>query len=200
MCFAAQCSDNSSLLAVCILYNSHAIFAFLLQRSVLGDLRTLHEGSKLPILLHTAIVLHRNHMFQDLLTLGLGIEDEYLFPKCCHIAIESCNWDILEILLGNSRCSFGPENVSAALLFTAANSLHAPSVLRLLQALRARCGAEYVKKCVNMITPKGLSILNVIMLLIRSCERDSSTACNSTPSSPPPCPICYRVHVCAATC
>jgi len=180
-CFAAGHGDNASLLAVCILHNTDAIFDFLLHRSVLGELCGVHEGSKLPLLMHTAIVLQRNVMFKKLLTLGLGIDDSSLVVKCCHVAIQSCNWELLEALLRDSRCDTTSKNVSSALIFAAANSLHAPSVLLLLQTLQAHNGASHVKACINTFTPNGLTILNVLMLLLRSSERDPSATCNHPP-------------------
>ena len=183
VCFSGGISDNSGLLAVCLLHDVQSIFTFLLQRSTLADLGALHEAYKVPLLLHASIVLHRNTMFQELYSFGLGIDNPYVVVKCCHIAIQSCNWLLLETLLRDSHCDLGPESVSADLLFSAANSLHAPSVLLLLQAIRSRHSADYVKHCINMVTPKGLTILNVLMLLVRICERDPTTACNTNPLS-----------------
>jgi hypothetical protein len=156
-----------------------SIFTFLLQRTAFQELGAIHEGSGLPLLLYAAVILHRNSMFQELHTLGLGIDDEFLVVKCCSIAVQCCNWSLLGTLLRDGRCNFGPENVTASLLFSCANSLHAPSMLLLLESIRSRCGGDYVKKCINLVTPKGLTILNVLMLLIRSCERDPEAACNA---------------------
>jgi hypothetical protein len=177
-CFDAGSGDHASLLALCLLHDSHTIFTFLLQRSVLSQLNSLHEESKLPLLLYTAIVLHRNRMFQELFTLGLGIDDPNLVVQCCNIAIHCCNWELLDILFRNSRCDVGSEKNASLLIYSAVSSLHAPSVLLLLQTVFSRCGSDFLKKCINTLSPKGLTILNVLMLLLRSSERDPSAICN----------------------
>jgi hypothetical protein len=124
--------------------------------------------------MYTSIVLHRNSMFLKLLSVGLSIDDPSLMVKCCHVAIESCNWELLQAVLHDSRCDMSSQNVSSTLIFLAASSLHAPSVLLLLQTMHAHNGASHVKTCINTVTSKGLTILNVLMLLLRSCERDPS--------------------------
>ena len=164
-----------------MLHNAETIFDFLLQRSLLVELCGVHEGSKLPLLMYTSIVLHRNSMFLKLLSAGLSIDDPSLMVKCCHVAIQSCNWELLQAVLHDSRCDMSSQNVSSALIFLAASSLHAPSVLLLLQTMHAQYGASHVKTCINTVTSKGLTILNVLMLLLRSSERDPSATCNRSP-------------------
>jgi hypothetical protein len=191
VCFASGPGDhdNACLIAAAILHNAGEIFAFLLKRCALSELAAALEpfqGTQLPLLLYTAIVLHRNGMFLDLFNLGVGFDTPSLFVHCSHIAFQSCNWALLQTLWLDSRCNLGPESATCSLLLRASNSLHAPSVLLLLQTIQSIHGAEYLKKCVNTATPQGLTLLNVVMIMLRSCERDSSSICNtSTPSSQP---------------
>jgi hypothetical protein len=155
----------------------------------LGELAAVIEpfqGTQLPLLLYTAIVLHRNGMFFDLFNLGVGFDTPSLFVHCSQIAFQSCNWALLQKLWLDSRCNLGPESASCSLLLRAANSLHAPSVLLLLQTIQSIHGADYLKKCINTATPQGLTLLNVVMILLRACERDPSSTCNaSIPFSQP---------------
>ena len=164
------------MIAICVLYDVQSIFSFLLQRSVLRELVAIHDGSKLPLLLHTAIALHRNTMFSELFNAGIGMDDRLIFVKCAHVAFQSCNWSLVRTLFQDSRCDLGSESsTTCALIHQSANSLHAPSVLLLLQTIQSSRGAEYLKNCINTPTPDGLTILNVLMLLLRSCERDPSS-------------------------
>jgi hypothetical protein len=119
-------------------------------------------------------------MFYELFNFGVGIDDALIFVKCVSIAFQCCNWSLLEMLLQDSRCNLGTEHSrTCTLLHQAANSLHAPSVRLLLQTIQRNQGADYLKKCINTTTSNGLTILNVVMLLLRICERDPSSMCKT---------------------
>jgi hypothetical protein len=176
VCFAEGVTDNDCLLAACILYDSCAIFSFLLKHSPLSELCGAHDCANMPSLLHTAIVLHRDSMFRELVAVGVAAEDTDIFVKCCHVAVQCCNWSLLQTLLKDIRFHSDSEATAASLILNTVKTLHAPSVLALLQAIHSRNGTDFLKKCLNTSTPNGLTVLNVLLLLLRSCERDTAAA------------------------